>query len=304
METLSRGRGYLVKGDKEGEKIPVTNLSLKDGMIKESAATETVGAEKGRLLPQEIGMIVTDYLVEHFPEVLDYDFTAKVEKGFDEIAEGELAWNSLISNFYAPFHKCVETVLEDRQYNHVERTLGTDPADGKPITARFGQYGPYIQKGEGEDRQFARLAPGQLIESITLEEALKLFKLPRTVGRFEDEDIIATKGPYGPYLKYGKRNVSLPRGTDPLKVDLDTCIALIREDSKKPAAGEPLKQFGDISVLSGKYGPYIKFGGSNYKIPKGTDAGTLTEEACKAIIEEGKPTGKSGGRFRKFRKTK
>ena len=293
ISTLTKGRGYIVKGDKTGEKHSVTNLSLKKGVIKASAKTETIGAEKGRLLPQDIGMIVTDYLVKNFDTILDYGFTANVEKDFDQIAEGEMVWNSVISDFYGPFHTKVQETLSNREYSHVSRELGVDPKDGQPLVARFGQYGPYVQKGDGDSKQYASLAPGQLIESITLEEALKLFELPRTVGQHEGIDIICTKGRFGPYIKYGDRNISLPRGTDPLKIDLDTCIALIAE-SKEKKSGEVLAEYqeSDIQVINGAYGPYIKHAGSNYKIPKGTDPSTLDEEKCKEIISTSEPTGR------------
>ena len=293
ISTLTKGRGYIIKGDKPGEKRNVTNLALKDGAIRSSAKSETIGAEKGRLLPQDIGMIVTDYLVKNFDNVLDYSFTANVEKDFDQIAEGGQAWNSVISEFYAPFHNKIQETLSNREYSNVSRELGTDPNDGQMLTARFGQYGPYVQKGEGESRQYASLAPGQLIESITLEEALKLFELPRNVGQYEGIDIICTKGRFGPYIKYGDQNVSLPRGTDPLKVDLDTCIKLI-EDSRNKKTGGIIAEYkdSDIQVIDGAYGPYIKHAGSNYKIPKGTDAATLTEDKCKEIIASTEPTGR------------
>lgn len=293
ISTLTKGRGYIVKGDKTGEKHEVTNLSLKKGVIKASAKTETVGAEKGRLLPQDIGMIVTDYLVKNFETILDYGFTANVEKDFDQIAEGEMVWNSVISEFYGPFHTKVQETLSNREYSHVSRELGVDPKDGQPLVARFGQYGPYVQKGDGDSKQYASLAPGQLIESITLEEALKLFELPRTVGQHEGIDIICTKGRFGPYIKYGDRNISLPRGTDPLKIDLQTCIILISESQEKKS-GEVLAEYtdSDIQVINGAYGPYIKHAGSNYKIPKGTDPSTLDEEKCKEIISTSEPTGR------------
>ena len=293
ISTLTKGRGYIIKGDKPGEKRNVTNLSLKDGIIKSAAKSETIGAEKGRLLPQDIGMIVTDYLVKNFENVLDYSFTANVEKDFDQIAEGGQAWNSVISEFYAPFHDKIQETLSNREYSNVSRELGTDPKDGLMLTARFGQYGPYVQKGEGENRQYASLAPGQLIESITLEEALKLFELPRNVGQYEGIDITCTKGRFGPYIKYGEQNISLPRGTDPLKVDLDTCIKLI-EDSRNKKIGGIIAEYkdSDIQVIDGAYGPYIKHAGSNYKIPKGTDAATLTEDKCKEIIASSEPTGR------------
>lgn len=300
ITTLTTGRGYITKGDKEGEKIPVICLTMKDDVICEVEKIETVGAEKGKLLPQEIGMIVTDYLVKNFHSILGYDFTANVEKDFDEIAQGELVWNKVIGEFYTPFHKKVEEVLNDKEYSRVSRELGNDPADGEPIVAKFGQYGPYIQKGEGESRQFAHLAPGQLIESITLEDAVKLFMLPRNVGKFNDIDIIATKGRFGPYLKYGDKNVSLPRGKDPLTVTLEECIDAINANSEKTAANTVISDFSGsgIQVINGRYGPYLKQDGKNYKIPKGTDAQSLTEEACKEIIAASEPTKK--GTRRKF----
>lgn len=293
ITTLTKGRGYVVKGDKEGEKIPVTNLSLRNGKITTSSKTENVGAEKGRLLPQEIGMIVTDYLVEHFGTILDYSFTADVEKDFDKIAAGEMVWNNVISEFYSPFHNNVETTLNNREYSNVSRELGVDPKDGKPLVAKFGQYGAYVQKGEGDDRTFASLAPGQLIESITLEQALKLFELPRKVGEYKGIEIICTKGRFGPYMKYGDRNISLPRGTDPISIDLEKCTALI-EQSLNKAENNIIHDFtaSGIQVIDGNYGPYIKCSGSNYRIPKGTDASGLTEEACKEIIANSKPTGR------------
>ena len=293
ISTLTKGRGYIVKGDKTGEKHQVTNLILKNGTIKQTSKTETVGSEKGRLLPQDIGMIVTDYLVKNFPDVLDYKFTANVEEEFDKIADGDMVWNSAISAFYGPFHTKVQETLSNKEYSNVSRELGVDPKDGQPLVARFGQYGPYVQKGDGENKQYASLAPGQLIESITLEEALKLFELPRTVGQFGGIDIICTKGRFGPYIKYGDKNISMPRGTDPLKIDLDSCIKLI-EDSLNKKTGGVIAEYkdSDIQVIEGSYGPYIKHAGSNYKIPKGTDPSTLTEENCKEIIASSEPTGR------------
>ncbi len=293
ITTLTKARGYVVKGDKEGEKHTVTNLALKNGKIKTSNKTETVGAEKNRLLPQDIGMIVTDYLVKHFEGILDYGFTANVEKDFDQIAEGELIWNNVIKDFYGPFHTTVQDTLSNKEYSNVSREIGIDPKDGQPLVAKFGQYGPYVQKGDGDNKQYASLAPGQLIESITLEEALKLFELPRNVGQYNGIDIICTKGRFGPYIKYGDKNVSLPRGTDPLKVDFDTCVKLV-EDSLNKKAGGIIAEYkdSDIQVIDGAYGPYIKHAGGNYKIPKGTDATSLTEDKCKEIIASSEPTGR------------
>lgn len=301
ITTLTTGRGYIVKGDKDGIKKSVCNLSLRGGKVTESHKTEVVGAEKGKLMPQEIGMIVTDFLERKFPSIMDYDFTANVEKDFDSVADGKTAWNSVISRFYGPFHERVDETLKDGEYDHRERVLGTDPSDGKTITAKFGQYGAYVQKGEGDDKQYASLAKGQLIENITLEEALALFSLPRTVGEYEGIAVVAMKGRFGPYLKYGDKNISLPRGVDPLSVSLDECVALIRKaNEEKDSAKAVISAFpaSDISVLQGRYGPYIKHAGGNYKIPKGTDASSLTEEDCKSIIAAGKPTGTG------YRKTK
>ena len=293
ITTLTKARGYVIKGDKTGEKHTVTNLALKNGKIKSSSKTETTGAERGRLLPQDIGMIVTDYLVKNFPHILDYRFTANVEQDFDKIAEGNAVWNGVIEDFYGDFHTQITEALSNREYSNVSRELGVDPSDGQPLIAKFGQYGPYVQKGEGENRVFASLAPGQIIESITLEEALKLFELPRNVGQHNGIDIICTKGRFGPYLKYGDKNVSLPRGTDPLKVDLDTCIRLIEESADKKTGGiiHEFKE-SDIQVINGAYGPYIKYGKSNYRIPKGVEATALTEDKCKEIINSSEPTGR------------
>lgn len=299
VTTLTTGRGYVARGDKEGEKVQVTCLTMKDGRISEVIKTENVGAEKGKLLPQEIGIIVTDYLSKNFHSIMGYDFTANVEKDFDKIAKGELVWNNVIGQFYTPFHKKVEEVLDNKEYSRVSRELGNDPSDGEPLVAKFGQYGPYIQKGEGENRKYANLAPGQLIESITLGDAVKLFLLPRNIGQYNGVDIIATKGRFGPYLKYGDKNVSLPRGSDPLKVTLDDCIAAINANSEKTAANTVISEFTEsgIQVINGKYGPYLKQNAKNYKIPKGTDAATLTEDQCKEIIANSEPTSHSRRRF-------
>ena len=302
ISTLTTGRGYITRGNKEGQKVQVTNLTLRGGTISESGKNETIGEERGKLLPQEVGMIVTDYLVEHFPEILDYDFTANVEKDFDKIAEGELEWADVISQFYGPFHKMVDTNLHDGRYSHVERSLGTDPATGEPVVARYGQFGAYIQKGEGEGRQYASLAGGQLIETITLPEALKLFELPRTVGMYLGMDIVATKGRFGPYLKWNGQNFSIPRGKDPLKISLEECAAIISGQKDKGAAAPAIAEFKEsgIQVLNGRYGPYIKHAGNNYRIPKGTDPATLTEEDCRKLIEgngSAAGRGKYGGRY-------
>ncbi len=300
IATLTTGRGYIVKGDKEGKKITVNDLELRNGNISEKSKTETVGAERGRLLPQEIGMIVTDYLEKNFTDIMGYDFTANVEKEFDQIADGNLVWNDVIGAFYTPFHKKVEEVLNDGNYSHVSKDLGTD-GDGNRFVAKFGKFGPYIQKGEGENVQYASLGKGQLIENITLEDALKMFQLPRTVGEYNGVEVIALKGRFGPFLKYGDRNFSIPRGKDPLKITLDECAAIIEDGLSKTAANSVMAEYkdSDIQVINGRYGPYIKHAGSNYKIPKETDAATLTEAACLEIINNSKPTEKGRRHFKK-----
>ena len=291
ITTLTKARGYVVKGDKSGSVEKVTDLLLSKDGIKTEQRSETVGAEKSKLLPQDIGIIVTDFLVKNFSDILSYDFTANVEKEFDSIAEGQLSWNKVIADFYSPFHKTVEDSLSNREYSHVSRELGVDPSDGQPVVAKFGQYGPYVQKGEGENRKFANLAPGQIIESLTLEDALKLFSLPRTVGEHDGIPVVCTSGRFGPYIKYGDRNVSLPRKSNPLTITLAECVEII-EAAGTAKTREVLAEFGDIQLINGNYGPYIKYDGGNYKIPAGKDAKALTEQDCREIIASTKPSGK------------
>ncbi len=300
IETITH-RDYIVVGDKEGRKVATESFTLSGGKISSKEKMETIGAEKGRLIPQEIGVIVTDYLQKNFPDILDYDFTASVEKEFDEIAGGEVVWNSAISEFYAPFHKRVSEVLSSKDYARVNREIGKDPATGETIVAKYGQWGPYVQKGEGENRVYASLGKGQLIENITLEEALKLFALPRTVGQIDGVDVIALKGKYGPYLKFGDKNFKLPRGNDPLTITIEKCKEIIEAEAAPKQPQEAISEFdgGNIKVIEGRYGPYIKAGNSNYKIPKGKDAATLTEADCKEIIASSKPTSSSRRRFSK-----
>ena len=305
ITTLTKGRGYIQKGDKEGEKTEVVNYTLKKDVISSRTKVETTGAEKGKLLPQDIGIIVTDYLTKHFTDIMDYSFTAGVEEKFDTIAKGEMEWTDAISDFYDPFHKSVEIAMKDRNYDRIERHLGCDPADGLEIIAKYGQYGPFVQKGEGDKRICVSLAPGQIIESITLEEAVKLFALPRSLGEYKGTEIICTKGRYGAYLKYGERNITLPKGENPTTISYESCCKLIDAALEKPAPGI-IKEYesADIKVMSGLYGPYIKHAGSNYKIPKGTNVEDLTEEACLKIISEGAPTQKGRGRRFSGKKTK
>ncbi len=300
IATLTSSRGYVVKGDKEGVKYPVTDLVLKGDAITREARTETVGAEKNKLLPQEIGLIVSDYLVKSFPAIMNYDFTANVEEDFDRIAGGTLPWSQVIRDFYKPFHQTVEEALKERQFNRVQRVLGTAP-DGEELVAKFGQFGAYVQKGPAEKRQFASLDRGQLIESITLEEALKLFELPRKAGSLDGVDIVIHKGKFGPYLKYGDRNISLPRGKDPMKVTEAECVALITAEMAKTPVNAVIREFpgSGISIMNGRYGPYLKRDGQNYKIPKGKEASALTEQECLEIVSSSDPTARSKRRYPK-----
>ena len=288
-------RGYIVKEDREGKQREYCALTLKDDTIKESTQLETVGAEKNKLFPQDIGMLVTDYLSNKFESILDYGFTAKVEADFDKVADGKLVWNKLIQNFYTPFHKRVDETLKENTHTNAERELGTDPASGKVIIVRLGKFGPLVQKGANDDpdKQFVSLQKGQLIESITLEEALKLFELPRKVGEFEGKEIIAAIGKFGPYIKYNGKFISLGKVYDPRSITESQAIELLAETAKKEA-NSIIHNFEqeDIQVLDGRFGPYIKHAGTNYKIPKGTDAKALDLNACQEIIANTKPTRK------------
>ena len=288
-------RGYIVKEDRDGKQREYCALTLKDDTIKESTQLETVGAEKNKLFPQDIGMLVTDYLSNKFESILDYGFTAKVEADFDKVADGKMVWNKLIQNFYTPFHKRVDETLKENTHTNAERELGTDPASGKVIIVRLGKFGPLVQKGANDDpdKQFVSLQKGQLIESITLEEALKLFELPRKVGEFEGKEIIAAIGKFGPYIKYNGKFISLGKVYDPRSITESQAIELLAETAKKEA-NSIIHNFEqeDIQVLDGRFGPYIKHAGTNYKIPKGTDAKALDLNACQEIIANTKPTRK------------
>ena len=280
-------RDYVIKGDKKGEPRNFNTFTLKAGKISEEAKTEIVGNEKGKLFAENIGIVVTDYLSENFDSILDYGFTAKVEEDFDQIACGNKVWNEVIRNFYTDFHQTVEDKLNDRTHTHVERRIGVDPVSGKALIARIGRFGPLVQKGENDDpdKQFASLSKGQLIENITLEEALKLFELPRTVGSYQGQTITASIGRFGPYVKYGSSFVSLGKTLDPHSVTEEEAIALIEEHNLKES-NKHIATFGDIEVLNGRFGPYIKQGKNNYKIPKGRAAESLNEESCREIIEK------------------
>ncbi|MBQ0096875.1 MAG: type I DNA topoisomerase [Bacteroidales bacterium] len=298
ITTLVRGRGYVIEGNKEGHSATVTNLALKNGRISSSQKKETIGGEKKKLLPQDIGIMVSDYLVANFSDIVDYGFTADVEKDFDEIATGKNAWNKMISGFYDPFHAEVKNTLANTGYSHMEKVIGVDPADGRQIIAKYGQYGPYVQKGEGSGKICVSLAKGQIIESLTLEDALKLLQLPRTLGEMDGTQVTVTKGRFGAYIRFGNKNVSIPNSKDPLTITLEEAVTLIRELTEKPAQ-EILAQWGDLQIIKGKYGPYIKSGNSNYKIPKEFDAYNLKEDEARKIVESTQPTAKKRSYFKK-----
>ena len=303
ITTLTKTRGYIAAGNREGSKVEVVNFKLKGADLSSSKKKELVGEDRGKLLPQDVGILVTDYLVENFPHIMDYNYTAEVEGTLDKIAEGEEDWKGWLGQFYPQFHQAVELRMHDGQYTHVERILGIDPTDGQQVIAKYGQYGAYVQKGEGETRRFASLEKGQLIETVTLEDAVKLLALPRLVGNYNGMDIVVTKGKYGPYVKYGDLNVTLSRRTDPLTVSLEECIAAI--DAQKAAAPENnvLREFPeyDIAIINGRYGPYIKHAGQNYRIPRGYKAEKINLEDCRKFISEG-PTGTAKPSYRKFKK--
>ena len=278
-------RGYVTKGDSKGETRKYNIFTLKGESISSQTKTEVVGKEKGKLFAENIGMVVTDYLDENFQSIMDYGFTAQVEQDFDDIANGKRVWNEVISDFYTDFHNTVEEKLSDRAHTHAERRIGIDPASGKVLIARMGRFGPLVQKGENDDpdKQFASLKKGQLIENITVEEAAKQFELPRTVGTYDGKTITAAIGRFGPYIKYGSDYVSLGKTYDPIQITEDEAIALI-EDHKQKEIKKHIASFGDIEVLNGRFGPYIRQGKNNYKIPRSINPETLDEEACKAII--------------------
>ncbi|MGN6475759.1 MAG: type I DNA topoisomerase [Flavipsychrobacter sp.] len=285
-------RGYVEKRDKEGVRREYEVLSLKNNEITEVKESENTGAEKNKLFPTDLGMVVTDFLSEHFDKIMDYSFTAKIEEEFDEIAGGKQKWNKMIGDFYKPFHQSVEHTMEHAGRAKGEHELGVDPASGKPVVARLGRFGPMVQIGSTEDEEkprFAKLRPNQSIETITLDEAMELFKLPRNLGLFEGTDVVVNIGRFGPYAQHDSKFYSLKKEMDPYTVELEEVAPLI-EEKRKAAAESTIKIFEKekIKILKGPYGPYIKQGLRNYKIPKDKleTAADLTIEEVKAIIEE------------------
>lgn len=304
-----QNREYVVKGDAEGTPRSYDQLTLQSDTISETTQSENVGSNRGKLVPTDIGLVVNDFLMEYFPEIMDYNFTANVEKQFDEVAEGKENWTEMISNFYQDFEPQVERTLNEKTEHRVgERELGVDPKSGKPVSVKIGRFGPVVQMGtpsDDEKPQFANLTKGQSIETITLEEALELFKLPRTLGELEGQVVKANVGRFGPYVQLGKLFVSIPKGEDPMDITLERAAELIQEKRLKEEQSH-LKQFNedpDLEVRAGRWGPYIAYKGKNYKLPK-SDAERATEltyDECKKIIEAEakKPATRGRGRATK-----
>ena len=286
-------RGYVEKNSIEGVERIYNVLKLKKDAIKDSDKKEITGADKNRLIPTDIGIVVNDFLVEFFPTVINYNFTAKVEEDFDKIAEGKVKWNELIADFYEVFHPIVEETANMRmEHKAGERVLGVDPKSGRQISVKIGRYGAMAQIGTPDEEEkpvFASLQKSQSIETITLEEALKLFELPRNIGQFREKDVVIGIGRFGPYIRHNSKFVSLPKEVDPLEIQLDEAIILIEDKEKKDAEKiiQVFEEEPELQVLNGRFGPYIKFEKNNYKIPKGTDPKELTIDDSKKIIAEG-----------------
>lgn len=295
-------RNYVEKDSREGHERISIECELASGSIVRNEVTEITGAEKNKLFPTNTAMVVNDFLVDHFPNVIDYHFTADVEQQFDDIAHGKTVWNQMIDRFYGGFHTTVEKSKDlDRSEVNQAKELGVDPNSGEKIYARHGKYGAYVQKGElieGEEKpQYASLKHGQFMDTITLEEALELFKLPREVGTFEDKPMVAAVGRYGPYIRHDGKFVSLKKEQDPLTITAEEAIELIHE-KREADANKYIKTFDEdpeVFVLNGRYGPYIKFGKKNVKIPKDKVPEELTFEECKELAEKA-PEKKGRGR--------
>lgn len=286
-------REYVEKGDKKGEERSYKIDQLINDTIKSTEKTEMVGADKGKLIPTDIGIVVNDFLMQSFPEIMDYNFTAKVEQEFDKIAEGKAAWDKEMKAFYQDFEPKVEEVMNARsEHKAGERELGIDPKTGKPVFVKIGRYGPVVQIGAADDKdkpRFSQLPAGKSMETMTLEDALELFKLPRNLGQFEAQDVVIGAGRFGPYVMHKKKYVSVPKDQDPLTITLDGAIRLIQE-KRLQEAKRHLKAFEEdtkLEVMNGRYGPYIAYDGKNYRLPKALHekAEELTYEQCLDIIK-------------------
>ena len=302
-------RGYVEKGNKTGTTRKYDIITLKNGKITAKEGKETIGAEKAKLMPTDIGIVVNDFLLDYFPEIMDYNFTANVEKEFDEIADGKRHWAEHISEFYKDFEPKIDDIVQTKNEHKVgERVLGSDPTSGKPVSVKIGRFGPIVQIGSASDEEkprFAQMKPGQTLETITLEEALGLFSLPRTLGEYEGETVIVGAGKFGPYIKHGAAYVTLPKTHDPLTVSLEEAAELI--DAKKKAEAERvIKNFTgehELQVLNGRFGPYIAYQNSNYKLPKNVNPAELTLEECLEIVKKQQEGGKAPAK-RKYTKKK
>ena len=297
-----QARDYVVKGESKGTKRSFEQITLKGNKITTKVNSELVGNEKGKLIPTDVGMVVNDFLTKFFPQILDYNFTAKVETEFDEIAEGKKKWNDEIKEFYKGFHPEIEKVSSLRLEHKVgERILGNDPATGKPVSVKIGRYGPLVQLGSTDDKEkprFASLQKEQSVATITLEEALKLFEMPRTLGSFEGEEVSVAIGKYGPYIKHNGKFVSVPKDMSPYSITLDEATQLIVE-KRSSEAKKVLMTFDEepeLQVVNGRFGPYIVYKKQNYKIPKKYDSSNLTLEDCRAIVNDEANLSKGGKR--------
>ena len=282
-----QNRNYVEKGAVEGVERRYTQLTLQNGIVKEKMLKEKVGSDKGKLVPTDIGMIVTDFLVNHFEHILDYNFTAKVEADFDDIADGKVDWKTMMKDFYKDFHPQVEDVQENAERESGERILGADPKTGKQVSVRLGKFGPMVQIGTVDDEekpQFASLSPDQQLNTITYEEAMDLFQLPKSLGIYEGEDILVNNGRFGPYVKFGDSFVSLPKGVDPLSVELEDAIVLIKEKQKADA---PIYMYQDLPVQKGKgrFGPFIKWNNMFINVSKKYDWDNLSDAEIVELIE-------------------
>ena len=285
-------REYVEKGDRKGTERKYRMLTLHDGKIESGEKTELTGADKGKLLPTDIGVVVNDFLTEYFPDILNYNFTANVEQQFDDIAEGKTVWNDEIDHFYKLFHPVVESALALRLEHKVgERVLGTDPKSGRPVSVKIGRFGPLVQIGTPEDAEkplFASLLKGQSMSTITLEEALKLFDLPRTLGDFEGKTVVVGIGRFGPYIRHDGKYVSLPKEFTPQGVSLEDAIMLIQQ-KREQESQRLIKKFDEddeLELLNGRFGPYIAYKKKNYKLPKGSEPASLTFADCMKIVED------------------
>lgn len=289
--TTIQNRTYVEKGDRPADKRVYNLLQLKGDKISDHDKTENTGAEKGRLYPTDMGIVVTDFLTENFPTILNYNFTAQIEKEFDSIADGEINWVSSIDNFYKTFHPIVEDTMKNSERKVGERILGVDPKSGRQLSVKIGRFGPIAQIGTAEEEEkpvFASLKKEQSIESITMEEALELFKLPRTLGEFEEKVMTVAVGRFGPYVRHDAKFYSLPKDEDPMTITAEKAVEIIeaKREADKNKIISTLGENGEYQVLNGRFGPYFTFDGNNFKIPAKTDPKSLTADDCRAMVEQ------------------